>query len=516
VPFADLKLESEFGQTVYGPLRDSETEAIVDLRDFRKAAAAGAAELRKEVAIKGGQGGTGSRVPWSGREVVLKRVGEIYAHLHVAPEASSFAIVASHNAVGAGTNVDDVDDNTTDAAAETAAFAPSRSRLWGSRRSFISTDTVHLSPNSPISPTTLTFLRRSIDFIADLLGACVDVGFHLLPDFDAVVLPTLREVFKTELPLLEDTLHIEREIFENLAHHAVFASDLKVPTTARDAAAIAGFVKQLGQRAHSADAASKKAASKARKRLNKLKNSQNRTLVIYNVSKTADEELLRAALGDRKCSQVADYPVAVEAAAASGAQAGDHEGNLATSAAELTCTEPSLIKQMTFAKTPDGKFRGYVFVVTRNSKVAEAMLALNPPPTVCGRMLKIKRHALKDDVRTSLIGWGPTSREEGHASVSPDEGGHEDFSPGAEIPVPYKQATFFALPEQLQLGIRNIVTERPGCNIGVIKQRIGSELDPAKYGFKNLVQMLASIPELQLRKHYGANPQKVAYSANLR
>ena len=435
------RLTAEFGLTVYGPFRATIEDARADLRDLVLTFASDETEFRKEVAIKGAERGTASRLPVTDREPLLKRVTQL--HAPAAPAGST---------------------------------APQTLRIYGSRRSFVSAEIAAQTE----APPALGLLRRGLDFFADLLGACVDVGFGLLPQFTEAVVPGLQEVFKEEAgETLDGLLPVLQTIYAQLAQTEVFAG-LQPPRSARDAAAIAGFVKQLAQRAHASDSASKKAASKAKSRLSKLKNTKTKSLVVYNVSKTADETQLQEVLGG-----------------------------------------PSAVRTLVLARTPENKFKGFAYVVMRNKQLAEQLLALTPPPMLCGRMLKVARYGVKPELADVLRGWGasPPTHSVDEPEIRQDAGQDEatdQFAAGKRISVPFQEGPLFSLPVALAEQIKRIVSDNPNCNIGVIKQRVGAELDPAKYGFKNLVHMLASLPDLQVSKIYGKDPSKVAYTATTR
>ena len=66
-----------------------------------------------------------------------------------------------------------------------------------------------------------------------------------------------------------------------------------------------------------------------------------------------------------------------------------------------------------------------------------------------------------------------------------------------------KRQKLFSLPQELEDEIRKVARAKPGCNIGVIKQSIGKELNPVFYGFRNLVKALESVDGLRIEKIEG-------------
>ena len=122
------------------------------------------------------------------------------------------------------------------------------------------------------------------------------------------------------------------------------------------------------------------------------------------------------------------------------------------------------IKNIHIPKNPKThEARGFAFAEVPEDQIQKMMTS---KLELEGRQLVITQRQVRQGIADKLQGWEHGCNNE---------------------------SSIFSLPEELQEKIRNIVKSKPGANIGVLKQTIGQELNPQKYGFKNLFKALQSV-----------------------
>ena len=399
--FSDSRHKLEFGDVIYGPLRQDKNVAESDLADFQEAFKSDdIIGLRKQIAITGALGGTHSRVPHN----VIPLLQPEPVINAVAPQQQSGSPLI----------------------------------MSGSRRPNVS---VQLQLNEH----STSFLRRAIDLTVDLLGACADTQLRLLPSWQNIKDALMRGL--NDPQNLEIHTHACKQIYDALTSHILFA-DLEIPNSFRDEAAIAGLIAQLSARAAPGDKKSKEKIKQAKRRLQRLRANYRKSLIVWNVPRGATPDEIRAVLDLEKVSLV------------------------------QLATDPK-----------SGEFRGYAFATAANLDAAKSL---------DGQKIFFKNRMLF--VNQRKISQGLKARVSGEKFL--DE---RNESPP------------FRLPGEICGKIYGIVSAREGCNIGVVQQIIGPELNPQMYGFRNLVTALQSVPGLTVERRIpeGRVPAYVVFTSGV-
>jgi RNA recognition motif. (a.k.a. RRM, RBD, or RNP domain) len=376
----------EFGDTVYGPLRNSYVLAKDDSDAIRKALDTDILSLRKIIAILGAQGGTCSRMPL-GNIPFLKR-------LEIAP----FEVLSDAAATG------------------------ELVKICGSRRKFLSV-VLYLDKHH------VGFLRRVLDFTVDLLGACVDIGFGLKPTI-ATLKGAYQRVFRNSRDLLlENEPSVER-LAETFLDSQLFSEHLKNPDSDSDSLVMNSFVEQLSKKAFKSDEQSRVAVKKDAKKITDLKRKIRNTIVVWNLPRN----ITRAEL-----NEFFDY---------------------------------SGLEEINF---PHNNYSaGFAFLKMSNSESCDRLLA-SDNLKFQERILFFTRQKISEALRLKLL--------------------------GERVLETTKVSCIFKLPPSVQIEIKEILKEKPGCNIGYVQQKIGRDkLNPQMFGFRNLVKALQSVDGVRIER----------------